>query len=74
MILYNFISSLLWFVASFQIWILENLGYKVSVFGESDVVPWFVQWPIFIWVGFAMLISIIVMVKRSVDFIKRIIA
>lgn len=70
MILYNFISSLLWFVVSFEIWILERLGYKVSVFGETDKVPWFVEWPLWIWIAVAMFISIIIMVRQSARLTK----
>lgn len=71
MALYNFIESLLWFVVGFQTWVLQNLGYNVSLFGKDEAAPWFLGWPLSIWIIVMMFISIIMMVKRAVRFVTR---
>lgn len=66
MILYEFLSSIGLFIFSYFIWILESLGYPGITFEETDTTPWFVEWPILIWIIITMFISIIMMVKRAV--------
>ena len=70
MLLYDIISFIVFLIFIYETSILENLGFIVITFGEADVVPWFLEWPLLIWIVITMFISIIIMVKRSARLIN----